>query len=82
MLERHATYNDHQATIVAKSMERTMTRAVVAALAGKERAVDAAMKAVYWLCKEGVTTQKYSSLLLLLEPYNTLVLPPLKKWMQ
>ena len=70
-LERHDAHSDHQASIVAKSMEGSVARAVAAALTGKERAVHAAMKAVYWLCKEGIATQKYSSLLSLLELLNT-----------
>ena len=37
MLERHVAHSDHQASIVAKSMEGSMTRAVVAAQTGKER---------------------------------------------
>ena len=71
MLERHDAHSDHQVSIVAKSMEGSMARAVAAAPTVKERAVDAAMKAVYWLCMEGIATQKYSSLLSLLELLNT-----------
>ena len=70
-LQRHVAHSNHQVSIVAKSMEESMARAVAAALTGKERAVDAAMKAVYWLCKEEIATQKYSSLLSFLELLNT-----------
>ena len=48
-----------------------MARTVAAALTGKKRAVDAAMKAVYCLCKEEIANRKYSSLLSLLELLNT-----------
>ena len=63
---------------IGKSMEGNLLKAVTSALKGREKAVDVAMKAVYWLCKEGIATRKYSSLLSFLELLNTPFVQDLK----
>jgi len=77
-LERHVVHSDHRVSVLAKSMEGNLVKAVTSALKGREKAVDVAMKAVYWLCKEGIATRKYSSLLSFLELLNTPFVQDLK----
>ncbi|XP_015767968.1 PREDICTED: zinc finger protein 862-like [Acropora digitifera] len=77
-LERHVVHSDHRASVLAKSIEGNLVKAVTSALKGREKAVDVAMKAVYWLRKEGIATRKYSSLLSFLELLNTPFVQDLK----
>lgn len=77
-LQRHVVHSDHRASVLAKSMEGNLVKAVTSALKGREKAVDVAMKAVYWLCKEGIATRKYFSLLSFLELLNAPFVQDLK----
>lgn len=77
-LERHIVHSDHEASVLVKSMEVNLLRAVTSALKGKEKAVEFDVKAAYWLCKEGLATRKYSSLLSFLELLTTPSIQQLK----
>ena len=66
-LTRHAASSDHQAALVGKSMESSFTKAIESSLKAKEKGVEVALKSIYWLAKEGISTHKYSSLLSFLE---------------
>ena len=57
-LSRHAASSDHQAALVGKSME-SLTRAIKSSLKAKEKGVEVALKSIYWLAKEGISTPKY-----------------------
>ena len=66
-LSRHAASSDHQAALVGKSMESSFTKAIESSVKAKEKGVEVALKSIYWLAKEGISTHKYSSLLSFLE---------------
>ena len=66
-LSRHAANSDHQAALVGKSMESSFTKAIESSLKAKEKGVEVALKSIYWLAKEGISTHKYSRLLSFLE---------------
>ena len=66
-LSRHAANSDHQAALVGKSMESSFTKAIESSLKAKEKGVEVALKRIYWLAKEVISTHKYSRLLSFLE---------------
>nr|XP_006820028.1 PREDICTED: uncharacterized protein LOC102809342 [Saccoglossus kowalevskii] len=63
---RHASSALHLEAVKATIMRADMEAAVSTALTKKQDAVITAMKTVYWLAKEAIATDKYSSLLELL----------------
>ena len=48
-------------------MESSFTKAIESSLKAKEKGVEVALKSIYWLAKEGISTHKYSTLLSFLE---------------
>ena len=48
-------------------MESSFTKAIESSVKAKEKGVEVALKSIYWLAKEGISTHKYSSLLSFLE---------------
>lgn len=66
-LYRHAETTHHKLSVVAKSQSKRLEQTVCNAISQQERAITAAIDTVYWLAKENIATEKYPSLLELLE---------------
>ena len=62
-LIHHVESEDHQNALKEVHMASNFERAVVNSVAFQEKAVVSALRTVYWLGKECITTKKYRSLL-------------------
>jgi hypothetical protein len=60
-LARHVASKDHQRAILAPDEQGHLKKSIENAHNKQEKAVIVAMKAVYWLAKEGIALSKYSS---------------------
>ncbi|XP_062582081.1 uncharacterized protein C17orf113-like [Saccostrea cucullata] len=60
-LARHVASKDHQTAILAPEEQGHLKKSIEKAHNKQEKAVIVAMKAVYWLAKEGIALSKYSS---------------------
>ena len=57
--------------ILKLTMKNSITKAIKSAIEEKEKGIGIALKVTYWLAKEGIVTNKYSSLLSLKLQINT-----------
>lgn len=64
---RHLTSHEHQDAAMKAHLRQTITEVHERAVSEQGQEIISAMKTVYWLAKEEIATNKYSSLLTLLE---------------
>lgn len=62
-LTRHIASNDHQRAIMAPREQENLKKTVENVHNKEEKAIVIAMKAIYWLSKEGIALSKYSSMI-------------------
>ena len=71
ILIRHVSSSDHQRAVIAPRGREDLQKAVNKATSKAEMAIIVALKAVYWLVKEGLPLSKYSSLMTFLHELET-----------
>ena len=62
-LTKHAESPDHGDAILKLTMKKSITKAIKSAIEEKETGIGVALKVTYWLAKQGIAKNKYSSLL-------------------
>lgn len=79
-LARHVTTTDHKLSVVARSQGKSLEKTVKNVISQQEAAVTSAVDTVYWLAKENIATDKYPSLLELLEKEGSVRVQQRKKF--